>query len=126
MDLDTNNWDLWEKLKLPNHKLSGLTSWIVKLRENISPGGEVSDSNIPVSSGGSLDDAYKAKKEIIYILNDLDVSEVSGVGLTSSDEGFAVRIHLSHKLPRKVIKKIPPEIYGVPIHTRVTGKVKPL
>lgn len=67
----------------------------------------------------SLERARRAKQRGKELLAGLQ--GVSGIGLTGSDDDFAISVNLESELPDPSV--IPSEIEGVPVVVRVVGRI---
>lgn len=65
--------------------------------------------------------AEAAKQKLSSLLD--GVEGVTGVGITAVDEGFGVRVNLARP---EVGAHVPRKMDGVPVVTRVTGRIKSL
>lgn len=65
----------------------------------------------------TLDAAVAARDKVASCLDDSD--DISSVGIVRVSEGFGLRVNL-----RVRGASVPPEVDGVPVSTRVSGKVR--
>jgi len=69
--------------------------------------------------GVTIERARAAKTDILSRLADLP--QVNGVGLTRTDQGFAVKVNLSEPLEND--EAIPHEVNGVPVIVDIVGRI---
>ena len=75
---------------------------------------------MPNSNKIDIETARKAKEKAKTVLQGLQF--VNGIGITKKDGGYAVRVNLEVELDSPDL--VPAEIDGVPVLTKVRGKIK--